>query len=103
VLNKSVEQRRTGRARNFSRPKTTLDFDDVMNIALESVYPCAMYVIDSEEPRHHIYECSMKPFRRNEEDLVAMNLITPVSCTGSTTFPLGLTTEKAQFDTRTVD
>ena len=56
-LNKSVEtaQKRVEQ-RNYLVRKRTLDFDDVMNMQREVVYTWRNEVIDSEEPRTHIYE-----------------------------------------------
>src|SRR6266568_2481923 len=56
-LNKSVEtaQKRVEQ-RNYMIRKRTLDFDDVMNMQREVVYTYRNEVIDSEEPRTHIYE-----------------------------------------------
>jgi preprotein translocase subunit SecA len=105
-LNKSVEtaQKRVEQ-RNYLIRKRTLDFDDVMNMQREVVYTWRNEIIDSEEPRAHIYEvideavpAKVKEYLDGDEP----------NYTGllhwiNTTFPLGLTNEKAQFDTRTVD
>jgi preprotein translocase subunit SecA len=105
-LNKSVEtaQKRVEQ-RNYLIRKRTLDFDDVMNMQREVVYTWRNEVIDSEEPRTHIYEVidetvptKVKEYLEDDEPNYA-GLIHWVN----TTFPLGLTKEKAQFDTRTVD
>ena len=105
-LNKSVEtaQKRVEQ-RNYLVRKRTLDFDDVMNMQREVVYTWRNEVIDSEEPRTHIYEvideavpAKVKEYLDGDEPNYTglMHWI-------NTTFPLGLTKEKAQFDTRTVD
>src|SRR5436190_1747203 len=105
-LNKSVEtaQKRVEQ-RNYLARKRTLDFDDVMNNQREVVYTWRNEVIDSEEPRTHIYEvideavpAKVKEYLEGDEPNYTglMHWI-------NTTFPLGLTNEKAQFDTRTVD
>jgi preprotein translocase subunit SecA len=105
-LNKSVEtaQKRVEQ-RNYLIRKRTLDFDDVMNMQREVVYTYRNEVIDSEEPRTLIYEVideavpsKMKEFLGIDEPNYA-GLIHWVN----TTFPLGLTKEKAQFETRSVD
>jgi preprotein translocase subunit SecA len=105
-LNKSVEtaQKRVEQ-RNYLIRKRTLDFDDVMNMQREVVYTYRNEVIDSEEPRTLIYEVideavpsKMKEFLDIDEPNYA-GLIHWVN----TTFPLGLTKEKAQFETRSVD
>jgi preprotein translocase subunit SecA len=105
-LNKSVEtaQKRVEQ-RNYLVRKRTLDFDDVMNMQREVVYTWRNEVIDSEEPRTHIYEvideavpAKVKEYLDGDEPNYTglMHWI-------NTTFPLGLTKEKAEFDTRTVD
>ena len=105
-LNKSVEtaQKRVEQ-RNYLVRKRTLDFDDVMNKQREVVYTWRNEVIDSEEPRTLIYEvideavpAKVKEYLDGDEPNYTglMHWI-------NTTFPLGLTKEKAEFDTRTVD
>src|SRR2546426_2687769 len=105
-LNKSVEtaQKRVEQ-RNYLARKRTLDFDDVMNNQREVVYGYRNEVIDSEEPRPLIYEvideavpAKVKEYAEAEEPNY-QGLINWVN----TTFPLGLTKEKAQFETRSVD
>jgi len=105
-LNKSVEtaQKRVEQ-RNYLIRKRTLDFDDVMNMQREVVYTYRNEVIDSEEPRKLIYEvideavpAKLKEYLEGDEPNYG-GLIHWVN----TTFPLGLTKEKAQFDTRSVD
>src|SRR4051794_19515934 len=105
-LNRSVEtaQKRVEQ-RNYLIRKRTLDMDDVMNNQREVVYTWRNEVIDSEEPRTHIYDVidEAVPVRVKEyfggDEPNYTGLIHWVN----TTFPLGLTKEKAQFDTRTVD
>src|SRR5438105_5702184 len=105
-LNKSVEtaQKRVEQ-RNYLIRKRTLDFDDVMNNQREVVYTYRNETIDSEEPRTLIYEvideavpAKVKEYLGGDEPNYA-GLIHWVN----TTFPLGLTKEKAQFETRTVE
>ncbi len=105
-LNKSVEtaQKRVEQ-RNYLQRKRTLDFDDVMNNQREVVYGYRNEVIDSETPRTLIYEVidEAVPAKvkehvdETEPDYAA--LIHWVN----TTFPLGLTKERAEFETRTID
>src|SRR5438045_3608065 len=105
-LNKSVEtaQKRVEQ-RNYLIRKRTLDFDDVMNMQREVVYTYRNETIDSEEPRTHIYEVidEAVPVRVKEyfggEEPNYTGLIHWVN----TTFPLGLTKEKAQFETRNAE
>jgi preprotein translocase subunit SecA len=105
-LNKSVEtaQKRVEQ-RNYLIRKRTLDFDDVMNMQREVVYTYRNEVIDSEEPRPLIYEvideavpAKVKEYLDGDEPNYG-GLIHWVN----TTFPLGLTKEKAEFETRTVE
>ena len=105
-LNKSVEtaQKRVEQ-RNYLIRKRTLDFDDVMNMQREVVYGYRNEIIDSPEPRPLIYEvideavpAKVKEYLEDEEPNYS-GLIHWVN----TTFPLGLTKEKAEFETRSVD
>src|SRR5213082_2481286 len=105
-LNKSVEtaQKRVEQ-RNYLIRKRTLDFDDVMNMQREVVYTYRNEVIDSEEPRKLIYEVidEAVPAKVKEYLDVDEPNYTGLTHWVNTTFPLGLTKEKAQFDTRAVD
>ncbi|MEY2601403.1 MAG: preprotein translocase subunit SecA [Verrucomicrobiota bacterium] len=105
-LNRSVEtaQKRVEQ-RNYLIRKRTLDFDDVMNMQREVVYTYRNEVIDSEDPRTLIYEvideavpAKLKEYLEGDEPNYS-GLIHWVN----TTFPLGLTKEKAQFETRSAD
>jgi preprotein translocase subunit SecA len=105
-LNKSVEtaQKRVEQ-RNYMIRKRTLDFDDVMNMQREVVYTYRNETIDAEEPRPLIYEvideavpAKVKEYLDIDEANYA-GLIHWVN----TTFPLGLTKEKAEFETRDVE
>ncbi|MGE5213420.1 MAG: preprotein translocase subunit SecA [Nitrospirota bacterium] len=105
-LNKSVEtaQKRVEQ-RNYLIRKRTLDFDDVMNMQREVVYTWRNEVIDADEPRTHIYEVideavpvKVKEYFDGDEPNYT-GLIHWVN----TTFPLGLTKEKAQFETRSAE
>ena len=109
-LNKSVEtaQKRVEQ-RNYLARKRTLDFDDVMNNQREVVYTYRNDTIDSDEPRKLVYEvieeavpAKVKEFLAtvgSEEEPNYAALLNWVNVT----FPLGLSKEKAQFETRTVD
>src|SRR6266446_946461 len=105
-LNKSVEtaQKRVEQ-RNYLIRKRTLDFDDVMNKQREVVYGYRNEAIETDDPRRMIFEvideavpAKLKEYLEGEEPNYT-GLIHWIN----TTFPLGLTKEKAQFDTRTVD
>jgi preprotein translocase subunit SecA len=109
-LNKSVEtaQKRVEQ-RNYLARKRTLDFDDVMNNQREVVYTYRNDTIDSEEPRKLVYEVIEEavPAKVTEflgtgtsgEEVHYGALLNWVNIT----FPLGLTKEKAQFETRSVE
>src|SRR5437588_2052612 len=108
-LNKSVEtaQKRVEQ-RNYLIRKRTLDFDDVMNMQREVVYTYRNETIDSEEPRTLIYEVIDEAVPAKVKEYLAAERDEEPNYTGllhwvNTTFPLGLTKEKAQFETRTVD
>jgi preprotein translocase subunit SecA len=105
-LNKSVEtaQKRVEQ-RNYLARKYTLDYDDVMNMQREVVYTYRNETIDSEEPRKLVYEVideavpnKVKEYLEGDEPNYH-GLIHWIN----TTFPLGLTAERAQFETRSVD
>jgi preprotein translocase subunit SecA len=107
-LNKSVEtaQKRVEQ-RNYLARKRTLDFDDVMNNQREVVYTYRNEVIDTDDPHKLVYEVidEAVPAKVREylgtgapsEEPNYPGLLHWIN----TTFPLGLTTEKAQFETRT--
>jgi preprotein translocase subunit SecA len=109
-LNRSVEtaQKRVEQ-RNYLARKRTLDFDDVMNNQREVVYTYRNDTIDSDEPRKLVYEVieeavpgKVKEFLTtvgSEEEPNYAGLLNWVNVT----FPLGLSKEKALFETRTVD
>src|SRR5207237_4268835 len=105
-LNRSVEtaQKRVEQ-RNYMIRKRTLDFDDVMNMQREVVYTYRNEVIDSEDPRTLIFEVIDEaiPAKVNEFlDIDEPNYSGLIHWV-NTTFSLGLTKEKALFDTRSVD
>jgi preprotein translocase subunit SecA len=105
-LNKSVEtaQKRVEQ-RNYLIRKRTLDFDDVMNMQREVVYTWRNDVIDAEEPRTHIYEVINEavPAKVKEYFDAEEPNYTGLLHWVNTTFPLGLTKEKAQFETRSAE
>ena len=105
-LNKSVEtaQKRVEQ-RNYLQRKRTLDFDDVMNNQREVVYGYRNEVIDSETPRTLIYEVidEAVPAKVKEQvDETELDYAALIHWV-NTTFPLGLTKERAEFETRTID
>src|SRR5438045_5602248 len=79
-----------------------------MNMQREVVYTYRNEVIDSEEPRTLIYEVIDEAVPAKVKEYLGSERDEEPNYTGllhwvNTTFPLGLTKEKAQFDTRTVD
>ena len=106
-LNRSVEtaQKRVEQ-RNYMARKRTLDFDDVMNNQREVVYTWRNETIDTDDPRKMIYEVIAEAVPPKVRELIGTDgepnysaLINWVNVT----FPLGLTPERAQFETRTID
>src|SRR4051812_306277 len=108
-LNKSVEtaQKRVEQ-RNYLARKRTLDFDDVMNNQREVVYTYRNDTIDSDEPRKLVFEVIDEAVPGKVQEFLGTGaaadepnypgLLNWVNVT----FPLGLTKEKAQFETRSV-
>ncbi len=108
-LNKSVEtaQKRVEQ-RNYLIRKRTLDMDDVMNNQREVVYGYRNEVIDSEEPRPLIYEVIDEAVPAKVKEYLGDERTAEPNYTGllhwvNTTFPLGLTSEKAKFETRSTE
>jgi len=107
-LNKSVEtaQKRVEQ-RNYMMRKRTLEYDDVMNRQREVVYGFRNDAIESEEPRELINEV----LRDSMPEKLAEYLDTPDDEPDydgllqwvNTTFPLGLTKEKAEFESRDLE
>jgi len=108
-LNKSVEtaQKRVEQ-RNYLARKRTLDFDDVMNNQREVVYTYRNDTIDSDEPRKLVFEVIDEAVPGKVQEFLGTGssgdepnysaLLNWVNVT----FPLGLSKDKAQFETRTV-
>ncbi len=105
-LNKSVEtaQKRVEQ-RNYLQRKRTLDFDDVMNNQREVVYGYRNEVIDSENPRTLVYEVidEAVPAKVKEHVDEAEPEYSALLHWVNTTFPLGLTKERAEFESRSVE
>lgn len=112
-LNKSVEnaQKRVEQ-RNYMMRKHTLEYDDVMNKQREVIYGYRNDAIETDDPRRLIEEAISEaiPAKVQEylhtdsrghasEEANYSGLLSWVN----TTFPVGLTAEKAAFETRTVD
>lgn len=107
-LNKSVEtaQKRVEQ-RNYMTRKRTLDFDDVMNRQREVVYGYRNEVIDTEEPRRMIFDVIDEAVPAKVREYLGTEGEEP-NFSGllnwiNTTFPLGLTAEKAGFTKMTVE
>jgi preprotein translocase subunit SecA len=106
-LNKSVEtaQKRVEQ-RNYLIRKRTLDFDDVMNKQREVVYSLRNETLETNEPRKLIFEIvdEVIPLRV-QEYLQPADGSEPdydgILQWVNTTFPLGLSGNTAQFETRT--
>jgi preprotein translocase subunit SecA len=106
-LNRSVEtaQKRVEQ-RNYLARKRTLDFDDVMNNQREVVYTYRNEVIDSEDPHRLVYEVIDEAVPAKVQEYLGSGAPSEEpNFAGllhwiNTTFPLGLTKEKAQFETR---
>jgi preprotein translocase subunit SecA len=109
-LNKSVEtaQKRVEQ-RNYLARKRTLDFDDVMNNQREVVYTFRNDTIDSEDPRKIVFEVIDEAVPAKVEEFLGTGAAGEEPNYGgllnwvNVTFPLGLTKEKAQFETRSVE
>ena len=109
-LNRSVEtaQKRVEQ-RNYMMRRRTLQFDDVMNQQREVIYGYRNEVMDSEDPRRLIYEVIDEALpKKVEEFLQDGGEEDPPDPAGllswlNSTFPLGLTAERAAFDSRDLD
>ena len=108
-LDKSVEnaQKRVEQ-RNYQIRKRTLEFDDVMNKQREVVYGLRQDTIDSDNPRETIVEVIRDAIPMKVEEHLKVDdgeepnykaLLNWVNMT----FPLGLTEQKAAFETRSVE
>jgi len=107
-LNKSVEtaQRRVEQ-RNYMIRRRTLEFDDVMNMQREVVYGLRNETIESAEPRKIVYEIIEETIPAKVESFMEADETGP-NYAGllnwvNSTFPLGLTAEKAGFAGKTPD
>ena len=107
-LNKSVEtaQRRVEQ-RNYMIRRRTLEFDDVMNKQREVVYGLRNETIESDEPRKIVYEIVEEAIPLKVESFMepgdgAPNHAGLLNWVNST-FPLGLTAEKAGFEGKSAE
>ena len=106
-LNRSVEtaQKRVEQ-RNYLARKRTLDFDDVMNNQREVVYTYRNEVIDTDDPHKLVYEVIDEAVPAKVTEYLGTGASTDEPNHAglihwvNTTFPLGLTKDRAQFETR---
>lgn len=108
-LNKSVEtaQKRVEQ-RNYQMRRRTLEFDDVMNQQREVLYGYRNDVMDSENPREMIEEVIAEVIPKKVASFLETTSEQEADVAGllqwvNTTFPLGLTKEKANFAQRSVE
>lgn len=108
-LNRSVEtaQKRVEQ-RNYLMRKRTLEFDDVMNQQREVVYGYRNEVMDSENPRDLIIEVINEIVPKKTAQFLEESEGNVPDVDGllqwiNATFPLGLSSERAAFGSRTVE
>jgi len=109
-LNKSVEtaQKRVEQ-RNYLMRRRTLEFDDVMNQQREVIYGYRNEVMDSENPRILIHEVISEVVPKKVEAFLTVESsdsepdIAGLLQWVNTTFPVGLTKERAAFETRNIE
>jgi preprotein translocase subunit SecA len=108
-LNKSVEtaQKRVEQ-RNYQMRRRTLEFDDVMNQQREVIYGYRNEVMDSDSPRHLIQDVITEVIPKKVAEFLDTAEGGEPDSEGllqwiNSTFPLGLTREKAALDTRSVE
>lgn len=108
-LNRSVEtaQKRVEQ-RNYLIRRRTLEFDDVMNQQREVIYGYRNEVMDSENPRSLIHEVIAEIVPKKTAEYLAAADGEEPDFDGllhwvNTTFPLGLSRQRAAFDTRSVE
>lgn len=108
-LNASVEnaQKRVEQ-RNYLIRKRTLEFDNVMNQQREVIYGWRNEVLESEETRKLVFEVIDEAIPARVAEFLAEDENGNKDSDGlihwvNITFPLGLTKEKAQFDSRDIE
>jgi preprotein translocase subunit SecA len=108
-LNKSVEtaQKRVEQ-RDYMIRRRTLEFDDVMNRQREVIYGYRQEVMDSEDPRTLINEVIEEAVPKKVAEFLEAGPDGEPDRTGllnwiNSTFPLGLSAEKAALETRSVE
>jgi len=108
-LNKSVEtaQKRVEQ-RNYTMRRRTLEFDDVMNQQREVVYGYRQEVMDSDRTRELIFEVITETAPKKVAEYLGADEGEQADHAGllnwiNSTFPLGLSAEKAALETRSVE
>ena len=106
LLNRSVEnaQKRVEQ-RDYMSRKHTLEYDDVMNKQREVIYGYRNETIESEDTRHLIDEVISEAIPAKVAEYLQVDSGEEPNHAGllgwvNMTFPLGLTAEKAAFETR---
>ena len=109
LLDRSVEnaQKRVEQ-RNYMNRKHTLEYDDVMNKQREVVYGYRNETLETEDPRHLIDEVIDEAIPVKVQDYLRADAEEGPNYKGllqwvNTTFPVGLTSEKARFEERNVE
>ena len=109
LLNHSVEnaQKRVEQ-RNYMSRKHTLEYDDVMNKQREVVYGYRNETLDTDNTRQLIDEVIDEAIPVKVHDYLRADAEEGPNYKGllqwvNTTFPVGLTAEKAKFEERTVE
>ena len=106
LLNRSIESaQKKVETRNYTWRKRVLDYDDVMNQQREVVYGYRNEVLESEEPRALVMEALEQAVPAKVDELCAPNESGAVDHDAllhwvNVTFPIRLTKEEAQFETR---
>jgi preprotein translocase subunit SecA len=107
-LNKSVEtaQKRV-EERNYQMRRRTLEFDDVMNQQRGVIYSYRNEVMDSENPRKMIEEVIEEVIVKKVSAFLEVTGDQEADITGllhwiNTTFPIGMTQEKANITNRSL-
>jgi preprotein translocase subunit SecA len=107
LLNRSVEtaQKRVEQ-RNYMIRKRVLEYDDVMNQQRQVVYEYRNEIIETDRPRDLIHEVIAEAVPAKVAGFLSDDPNDPSDAQGllnwiNTTFPIRLTAEQAQFETRT--
>ncbi len=105
-LNRSIESaQKKVETRNYTWRKRVLDYDDVMNQQREVVYGYRNEVLESEDPRSLVMEALEQAVPEKVAELTVPNEsgavdYDPLVNWVNVTFPIRLSKEEAQFETR---